>query len=103
MAKSKLLREILANTLNMNVVYIGGHVSAEVGSAYIAGNGVGLFESYEVAKEKLELIDKVEPDPKINEIYEEYYERVYKNLHPALAGIFNANYEIRNHVDKMLN
>ncbi len=103
MAKSKLLREILANTLNMNVVYIGGHVSAEVGSAYIAGNGVGLFENYEVAKEKLELIDKVEPDPKINEIYEEYYERVYKHLHPALEGIFNANYEIRNNVDKLLN
>lgn len=103
MAKSALLREILANTLNMNVVYIGGHVSAEVGSAYIAGNGVGLFESYEVAKEKLELIDKVEPDPKINEIYEEYYEKVYKNLHPALEDIFSANYEIRNKVDMLLN
>ncbi|MCC3144582.1 hypothetical protein LJ207_04490 [Halanaerobium sp. Z-7514] len=102
MAKSKLLREILANALNMNVIYIGGNVSAEVGVAYIAGRGVGIFDSYEVAKDKLEVIDKIEPDPEINEIYEDYYEKVYKKMHPALEEIFADNYDIRAKVDKIM-
>lgn len=94
-AKSKLIREVLANALGMNTIYIGGNISAEVGDAFIAGKGIGLFKNFQIIKDKLTPLDKISPDRKISHIYEAYYDKIYKNLYPLLKEIFQYDYELR--------
>jgi len=87
-AKSKLLRRILADVLNTTVVLVENLGGAEVGDAFLAGKGVGIFEDFEVLRGKLKVIGREIPDVELNEFYKDRYERVYKRIYPALKDLF---------------
>ncbi len=94
-AKSALLRQILADALNMRVNFIGSKVSAEMGGAFIAGKAIGLFPSYEVARDSVTVIETAEPDPANTAIYHELYTQIYSLLYPSLKDLFEAADSLR--------
>ncbi len=93
-AKSKLLREILASVLGVPMVLLEDAGSAEVGDAFIAGKGVGVFESYDEIKKGVKIREEIEPDYSLNRFYKDIYTRIYKELYPALKKFFPGLVEI---------
>jgi len=89
-ARSSLLRQILADALDMRVSFVGSEISAEAGDAFIAGKAVGLFPSYELARDFLTVVETAEPDPANNVVYDQFYSRVYSRLYPRLKDLFEA-------------
>ncbi len=90
-AKSWIIRKVIADVLNMEVVYIGGNISAEVGDAYIAGKGVGIFKDYQIIKENITVRDVIIPDQKDNKLYQSIYEQLYKKLYLRVKDLYNFN------------
>lgn len=89
-ARSALLRQILADALDMRVNFVGSEISAEAGDAFIAGKAVGLFPSYELARDFLTVVETAEPDPANNVVYDQFYSRIYSRLYPRLKDLFEA-------------
>ncbi len=86
-AKSKLWRQIVADILNVPVVY-SESMGAPVGNAIAAGVGVGVFKDYSVVNEWLNLADSHQPKPENNKEYMKYYE-IYKRLYKDNKKSFN--------------
>ncbi len=87
-ARSALLRQILADVVGLEVVFVGGEISAEVGGCFIAGKTVGVFPDYELVKEKIPVLERNQPDLKLNKFYRRLYNDVYKELYPRLQELF---------------
>lgn len=88
-AKSPLWCSIVANILNVKVDKINSKEGPAFGAAILAAVGCGKYANVEEATEKLiKVIDTVEQDPQIVELYNKKYE-VFKELYPALKDIFD--------------
>jgi sugar (pentulose or hexulose) kinase len=94
-AQSKVLRQILADVLGLNIIFVGGQISAEVGDCFIAGKAVGAFSGYEVVKEKIPILEKTEPNLKLNKFYNRLYEEIYKEIYPRLKDLFRKMEDLR--------
>lgn len=87
-AKSKLWCNIVANVLNVKVDKINSKEGPAFGAAILAAVGCGRYATVEEATEKLiKVIDTVEQDPQIVELYNKKYE-VFKKLYPTLKDMF---------------
>ena len=87
-AKGRLWREIVADALGISLVTTESSDSS-LGSAMLAGLAVGIFESAEDAVSKcVKQKDTVEPNPENTEKYKALF-KTYKEIHDALAPIYN--------------
>ena len=93
-SKSDLLRRILADVLGMPMVLLKNVGGAETGDAFIAGKGVGIFESYEQIKRSIQIEEETSPNYFLNHRYRNIYTNVYRKLYPALKGVFSKSAEI---------
>ena len=88
-AKSPLWCKIVANVLNVKVDKTNSKEEPAFGAAILAAVGCGKYKTVEVATEKLiQVIDTVEQDPEIVELYNKKYE-VFRQLYPAVKDIFD--------------
>ena len=88
-AKSPLWCKIVANILNVKVDTIISKEGRGFGAGIVAAVGCGKYSCVEEATEKLiKVIDTVEQDPQIVELYNKKYE-VFKSLYPALKDMFD--------------
>ncbi|GAH61731.1 unnamed protein product, partial [marine sediment metagenome] len=87
-ARSSLVRKILADILDMRVLYLKGDSRADYADAWLAGKGVGVFSDYRLMKKKLKILDTYEPDPELHGYYCNIFETVYKELYPCLKNLF---------------
>lgn len=95
-AKSKLWRQIIANTLNKDIVTVSTVESAPYGVALLSAVGVNHFKDVnEACKICVKEIEAVTPNHKETEVYKEYYE-VYKSLYGILKSTFNDLSKIEN-------
>ena len=82
-AKSPLWRQITADALNSSVYFLKDNPGAALAAAFIAGMGVGAFESWEEITKFTQVESVTHPNPKNLEIYEkgfELYLALYQNL-----------------------
>jgi len=95
-AKSRLWRQIVADTLNEPCAWARESKGAPVGNAIAAGVGVGVFDDYTVARRwnrEPAPEDLAEPNAENHRLYTKYYDvyrRLYENnreLFEELAGI----------------
>ena len=79
-AHSKIWRQITADILNVEDAYMRDAKGAPKGNAINAGVGVGLFKSYDVAKDFVSIDLRQPPDPSAHKKYEEYF-KLYRKLY----------------------
>lgn len=86
-AKSRLWRRIITDVFNLPTVLVGNRAGAPYGDCLLAGVGAGLIGSFDAAKEKVQYVEPMEPDPAAHAIYMEYFD-LYKGLYISLKDQF---------------
>ena len=86
-AKSRLWRRIITDVFNLPTVLVGNRAGAPYGDCLLAGVGAGLIHSFDAAKEKVQYVEPMEPDPAAHAIYMEYFD-LYKGLYVSLKDQF---------------
>ena len=81
-ARSELWRQILADTLGMDVSFPAGHEGSSFGAALLGMQALGLVESIDVAADLVQIEDTVRPDPASA--------GVYASLRPVFAELYDA-------------
>lgn len=89
-AKSLLWRQILADTLNAELVTVNTTEGAAYGAALLAGVGAGLWSDVDAAcADTIVVNDRVTPNDETSKIYKSMYEQ-YQRLYPILKPTFHA-------------
>ncbi len=86
-AKSALWRRIITDVFNVPTAMVKNRAGAPYGDCLLAGVGIGLIPSFDVAREKAQYIEAAEPDPATHAIYMDYFS-IYKELYPRLKDLF---------------
>jgi xylulokinase len=86
-AVSKLWRQIISDVFNAPIVLVKRRTGAPFGDAILAGVATGLFKDFSVAKEWVEYIEPMDPDPENHKIYMDYF-NLYKQLYEHVKGDF---------------
>lgn len=94
-AKSVLWRRIITDVFNVPTVLVKSRIGAPYGDAILAGVAVGIFPDFSFAKEKVEYIDRMEPDAENHELYMRYFE-LYKGLYDHIKSDYRKLAELRN-------
>ncbi|HSL53116.1 MAG TPA: xylulokinase [Pyrinomonadaceae bacterium] len=89
-AKSLLWRQILADTLDAELVTVNTTEGAAYGAALLAGVGAGVWPNVDTAcAETISISNRVFPNNETGKIYESLYEQ-YQQLYPTLKHTFHA-------------
>ena len=89
-AKSLLWRQILADTLEADLVTVNTTEGAAYGAALLAGVGAGVWSNVDAAcAQTISTRDHVTPNKESVAIYASLYEQ-YRNLYPILKPTFHA-------------
>lgn len=86
-AKSVLWRRIITDVFNTPTAMVKNRAGAPYGDCLLAGVGAGLISSFDLAREKSQYIDSMEPDPAAHAVYMDYFS-IYKELYPQLKDLF---------------
>ena len=81
-ARSRLWRQILADTLGMDVLFPAGHEGSSFGAALLGMQALGLVPSIDVAADLVQIEDTVRPDAAAA--------AVYAGLRPVFAELYDA-------------
>ena len=93
-ARSRFWRQILANTLRVELVSAQADEGAAAGAALLAGVGVGVWPDVRAAcAAGVHLGERVQPDPREAMAYARLHAR-YQALYPALKATFDGLSEI---------
>jgi xylulokinase len=89
-AKSSLWRQILADTLGVELVTVNSTEGAAYGAALLAGVGHDVWPSVDAAcEETIKVTNHVSPNTKTVDQYKLVHQQ-YQNLYPALKSAFHA-------------
>ncbi len=88
-ARSPLWRQMLADTLDMEVQFPRSHEGSSFGAALLAMQALGLIESIDVAADLVQIEDVVRPDPARAELYRSL-QPVFTELYDALVPAFTS-------------
>jgi len=89
-ARSPLWRQILADTLEAELVTVSTTEGAAFGAALLAGVGTGVWPNADTAcAETVAIGDRVSPNTETASTYQSMYEQ-YQSLYPALKPTFHA-------------
>jgi xylulokinase len=89
-AKSLLWRQILADTLDANLVTVNTTEGAAFGAALLAGVGFGVWSNVDTAcAQTISTRDHITSNKEASKLYESIYEQ-YRNLYPTLKATFHA-------------
>ncbi len=81
-ARSPLWRQILADTLGLDIRFPAGHEGSGFGAALLGMYALGLVDSLDVAADLVQIEDTVRPDPSAA--------AVYAALRPVFADLYDA-------------
>ncbi|HYK22042.1 MAG TPA: FGGY-family carbohydrate kinase, partial [Pyrinomonadaceae bacterium] len=88
-AKSQLWRQIIADTLNVELVTVNTTEGAAFGAALLAGVGIGVWPDVDTAcAQTIFIRDRVSPSPATIRIYQSLHDQ-YQQLYPALKPTFH--------------
>ncbi|OQA47316.1 MAG: Xylulose kinase [Firmicutes bacterium ADurb.Bin300] len=90
-SQSDEICQITADMLGRPVCRVQTHETSGLGAAILGFTGIGEFSSLtEAVKSMVQHKDVFTPDTKNNSVYRKLYEQVYKNMYPALKGLYKA-------------
>jgi len=85
-ARSALWRQIVADVLGLPVVHLRTHPGSSLGAAFVAGMGVGLFESWEEIDSFVAPAGITTPEAEHSRVYSRLYGQycmLYERLRPS--------------------
>lgn len=93
-AKGRLWRQLLADvfgrpTLRPRLL----EEATSLGAAVAAGVGVGLFRDFSIARQCIEIVDRHNPDPEAQAVYDRLYP-IFRQTYDALVPIFDQLHEV---------
>lgn len=91
-AKSRLWRRILADVMNLPLIYYVSGGDATMGDAALAAKGLGRINGFHAVKDWLGKAEVDEPDPRVHEEYLSYYQ-LYRGVYEHLGGDFKRLFE----------
>jgi xylulokinase len=86
-ANSAMWRQIIADILDVECVFAQSSKGAPVGNAVAAGVGVGIYRSYNVVKDWVQLGARHAPNPENHAHYRKLY-AIYRDMYPLLKEQF---------------
>lgn len=87
-AKSSLWKTMIANIFNMRLDVVACEEGPSYGAAILAAVGCGEYSSVKEASESIvKVIDTVEPDKRLVEMYEKKYQK-FKKIYPKVKELF---------------
>ena len=87
-AKSPLWKKIFANVLNVSLDIVESEQGPGMGGAMLAMVADGTYSSVkEVCGQLVHIVDTVEPEPELVELYEKRYQE-FSKIYPALKSVF---------------
>lgn len=86
-AHSLLWRQITADVIGLPLEEVSGHPGSSLGAAFIAGKGVGIFQSWEEIERFITIAGVTQPDMRNHEIYRNLF-NVYLDTYLALQKIY---------------
>lgn len=92
-AKNELWRQIVADVVGYDAVYITNHPGSSLGAAFIAGKATGMFEDWDEINKFLKTKEKISYDQDNHEVYSKYYE-IYRDTYTSLKSVFEKLYEV---------
>ena len=88
-SKSGLWRQIQADVFDSEVVTMRVEEEAAFGAALLAGVGSGIYSDLQEAVDKtVKIRNLVHPHPHNVEVYDRYYQDIYRHLYPTLKDYF---------------
>jgi len=93
-AVSKLWRQIITDVFNSPTVLVKRRTGAPFGDAILAGVVSGTLRDFSVAKQWVEYIDRMEPNPGNHERYMQYFD-LYKQIYEHVKGDFRTLAKVR--------
>jgi len=82
-AVSRLWRQIITDVFNVPIVLVKRRTGAPYGDAILAGVATGIFEDFSVARDWVEYVEPMEPDPARHARYMAHfalYKRIYEHV-----------------------
>ncbi len=79
-ARSQLWRQVTADVIGLPLEEVANHPGSSLGSAFVAGMGVGVFSGWEEIEKYIHLKATTIPDMSKHELYKQYYE-LYKQIY----------------------
>lgn len=89
-ARSTLWKQITADVLGLPLEQIAQHPGSSLGSAFVAGMGVGVFDAWSDIERFIEVAATVEPDQEAHLHYQELcgiYRDLYRDLKPRFTRL----------------
>jgi xylulokinase len=87
-AKSPFWRQMIADIFGVPVVTVNSTDGPAYGAAVMAASGVLQRDITELCDEWIQVVDRVEPNPKLHAEYEAYY-KIYRGLYGTLQSTFH--------------
>jgi xylulokinase len=87
-AKSPFWRQMIADIFGVPVVTVNSTDGPAYGAAVMAASGVLHRDIMELCDEWIQVVDRVEPNPKLHAEYEAYY-KIYRSLYGTLQSTFH--------------
>jgi xylulokinase len=84
-SRSRLWRQIIADITGLTLESIIEHPGSSLGAAFVAGMGVGDFESWSDIDKFIKIEEKIEPNPENTKRYKVLYD-VYRSVYPKLQN-----------------
>ena len=88
-AVSKLWRQIITDVFNVPTVLVQRRTGAPYGDAILAGVATGVLPDFEVAKQWVQYVAQMDPDPRRHARYMEYF-ALYRRLYSHVKEDFQA-------------
>ena len=93
-ARDPLWRQITADIIGTDALYITDNPGSSLGAAFIAGIAVGLFSDWDEMDRFLTHSVVVKTDLQSHLLYEKYY-RLYRELYETLKPLYEELYELK--------
>lgn len=93
-AVSPLWRRIITDVFEVSTAMVKRRTGAPFGDAVLAGVATGVFPSFDVTREWVELVDEMEPDPAAHARYMQLFD-VYKTIYERTKDQFKVLAQLR--------
>lgn len=99
-SQSSEICQITADMFGRPVYRVQTHETSGLGAAILGFVGIGEYKTvYDAVTNMVRHKDAFMPDTKNHHIYQRLYEEVYKNMYPALKGLYKNSNEIFKEAD----